>query len=38
VQLVVGLYTYAPGEEPRGVDFLDIAGNPAGQQVMIPLE
>jgi hypothetical protein len=38
LQLVVGLYIYAPGEEPRGVDYLDIAGNPAGQQVVIPLD
>jgi hypothetical protein len=37
-QLVVGLYLYTPGEEPHGVDFLDIAGNPAGQQVVIPLD
>jgi hypothetical protein len=38
MQIAVGLYTYAPSEEPRGVDFLDIAGNPAGQQVVIPLD
>jgi hypothetical protein len=38
LRLVVGLYVYAPGEEPRGVDYLDVAGNPAGQQVVIPLD
>lgn len=37
LRLVVGLYAYTPGEEPHGVDYLDIAGNPAGQQVTIPL-
>jgi 4-amino-4-deoxy-L-arabinose transferase-like glycosyltransferase len=35
--IVVVMYVYLPGGETQNVDYLDAAGNPAGQIITIPL-
>lgn len=37
-RIVAGLYVLGPDGAPRGVDVLDVAGNPAGQEAIVPLD